>query len=74
MTTVDDAFTQPWTVTKTFRLEPADRDWADDTCEEANNYVAIGKEIYYLSGDGDLMPAKKDQEPPSLKYFKNGTR
>ena len=74
VTTIDNAFTQPWTVTKSFRLEPADRDWADKICEEANNYVAIGKEIYYLSGDGDLMPAKKDQEPPSLKYFKYGTR
>lgn len=33
-------------------------------CEEANNYVAIGKEV----------PAKQDQEPPSLKYFKNSAR
>jgi hypothetical protein len=74
ITTIDDAFTHPWTVTKSFRLEPADREWADNTCEEGNNYVAIGKEIYYLSGEGDLMPAKKDQEPPDLKYFKSSTR
>jgi hypothetical protein len=25
---------------------------------------------YYLSADGLLMPAKKDQPPPDLSYFK----
>jgi hypothetical protein len=32
--------------------------------------MVIGKENYFLSGDGLLMPAKKDQPPPDLKYFK----
>jgi hypothetical protein len=71
VTTIDDAFTHPWTVKKTFRREADDRDWYDNVCEEGNNYVAIGKDVYFLSGDGDLMPAKKDQEPPNLKYFKH---
>jgi hypothetical protein len=31
--------------------------------------VQIGKEAYYLSADGLLMPAKKDQAPPDLRYF-----
>ena len=73
VTTIDDAFTEPWTVKKSFRREPEDRDWVENVCEEGNNYVGIGKEIYYLSGDGKLMPAKKDQEPPDLSYFKRGT-
>ena len=30
----------------------------------------IGKENYYLSGDGKLMPARKNQAPPDLSYFK----
>jgi hypothetical protein len=72
ITTIDNAFTQPWTVTKSYRREAEDRDWYDNVCEEGNNYVAIGKEIYFLSGDGNLMPAKKDQAPPDLKYFKRG--
>src|ERR1700681_3796189 len=25
--------------------------------------------IYFLSGDGLLMPSKKDQPPPDLRYF-----
>jgi hypothetical protein len=31
--------------------------------------VQIGKETYFLSADGVLMPAKKDQAPPDLRYF-----
>jgi len=70
ITTFDNAFTKPWTVKKSFRREAEDRDWYDNVCEEGNNYVGIGKEVYFLSGDGYLMPAKKDQEPPDLRYFK----
>ena len=32
--------------------------------------VVIGKENYFLSAEGLLMPAKKDQAPPDLRYFK----
>jgi hypothetical protein len=32
--------------------------------------IAIGKEYYYKSADGRLMPTKKDQPPPDLAYFK----
>jgi hypothetical protein len=31
--------------------------------------IAIGKESYFLSGDGMLMPVRKDQPPPDLSYF-----
>jgi hypothetical protein len=30
----------------------------------------IGKQNYYTSGDGFLMPARKNQAPPDLRYFK----
>jgi hypothetical protein len=36
---------------------------------EANPHVRIGKENYMMSADGHLMPAKKDQPPPDLRYF-----
>jgi hypothetical protein len=39
-------------------------------CNESNNHVQIGKENYFMSADGYLMPAKKDQPPPDLRYFK----
>ena len=37
---------------------------------ENNNHVEIGKEGYFLSADGHLMPTRKDQPPPVLRYFK----
>jgi len=41
----------------------------EDNCAENNNHVEIKNEIYYLSADGYLMPAKKGQQPPDLRYF-----
>jgi hypothetical protein len=29
-----------------------------------------GREVYFLSGDGLPMPARKDQPPPGLRYFR----
>jgi hypothetical protein len=44
--------------------------WIENICSVGNQHVQIGKEGYYLSADGLLMPAKKDQPPPDLRYFK----
>ena len=38
-------------------------------CADGQSHVRIGKENYYKSADGQLMPAKKDQAPPDLRYF-----
>jgi hypothetical protein len=69
MTTFDSALTRPWTVDKTYRLSNT-RHWVQNICSVGNNHVVIGKEAYYLSAEGLLMPAKKDQPPPDLRYFK----
>jgi hypothetical protein len=36
---------------------------------EGNTYITINKQVYYLAADGNLMPSKKDQPPPDLRYF-----
>jgi len=69
ITTFDHALTRPWTVDKRYRRE-RDVVWVENVCNEYNPHVSIHNEIYYLSADGDLMPSKKDQPPPDLKYFK----
>jgi hypothetical protein len=69
ITVTDHAFTKPWTVTKTYQRIPNDR-WYEDNCAENNNHIIIGKDNYFLSGDGYLMPARKDQPPPDLRYFR----
>jgi hypothetical protein len=71
ITTVDHALTRPWTVTKNYRRNPYPQaEWREWICGENNPHVVIGKDNYYLSADGLLMPARKDQAPPDLRYFK----
>jgi hypothetical protein len=71
ITTIDNALTRPWTVTKSYhRMPVAHPAWREVICAEGNQHVKIGKEAYFLSADGYLMPTKKDQSPPDLKYFK----
>jgi hypothetical protein len=45
-----------------------------EVCGEGNNHVGIGNENYFLSGDGFLMPTKKGQRPPDLRYFKTNNQ
>jgi hypothetical protein len=68
ITTVDHALTRPWKVVKNYRREK-NVEWYEDLCTENNNHVMIGKENYFMSADGYLMPAKKGQQPPDLRYF-----
>jgi hypothetical protein len=72
ITVIDHALTRPWSVDKTFRRDPNPRpNWGQTFCTEGNNQIVIGEENYFLSGDGGLlMPAKRDQAPPDLRYFK----
>ena len=71
ITTIDHALTRPWTVDKKYVRSPNKYpDWPEYYITEGNGQIMIGKENYFLSGDGLLMPAKKDQPPPDLRYFK----
>ncbi len=71
ITVFDHALTRPWTVDKRYVRHPAEHpDWPESICPEYNAQIFIGRENYYLSADGFLMPARKDQPPPDLRYFK----
>ena len=71
ITVLDHALTRPWSVDKTFRRSGDPHPYFGQTfCAEGNNQIVIGAENYFLSAEGLLMPAKKDQAPPDLRYFK----
>jgi hypothetical protein len=71
ITVFDHALTRPWSVDKTYQRNPNPHpNFSRVTCMETNSQIVIGKENYFLSADGFLMPAKKDQAPPDLRYFK----
>jgi hypothetical protein len=69
MTVIDHALTRPWTVDKRY-LRTARPTWVEAYCLEGTALIFVGKEEYYLSGDGYLMPTRQDQPPPNVKYFK----
>jgi len=72
ITTIDHALTRPWVVNQTYRRTVSAKPiWFPHmVCGEGNNHVNIGTESYFLSADGQLMPTKKGQPPPDLRYFK----
>jgi hypothetical protein len=71
ITVIDDALTRPWTVHKTYRRNANPRPiWIEYVCAEGQQLVHIGTQGYMLSADGYLMPTRRDQPPPDLKYFK----
>jgi hypothetical protein len=70
ITTIDHALTRPWTVKKRYRHDPNPQPvWTENVCGEGNDHVVIGKQDYVLGADGLLMPTKKDQPAPDLRYF-----
>ena len=75
ITVIDHALTRPWSADKRYRRNPNPRaNWPESYCAENNAQIVIGKENYFLSAEGFLMPAKKDQPPPDLRYFKQTQR
>ena len=71
ITVIDHGLTHPWTVNKTYRRNANPRPiWIEYVCAEGQQLVHIGDQGYMLSADGYLMPTKKGQTPPDLKYFK----
>ncbi len=68
ITVTDHALTRPWTVVRTYRRD-RNASWMETICGEDEHQVKIGKEQYFLSGDGTLMPTRKDQAAPDLRFF-----
>ena len=71
ITVIDHALTRPWTVDKKYVRDPNPHpDWDEAYCTENRSMIAIGNDSYFLSGEGMLMPVRKNQPPPDLRYFK----
>jgi hypothetical protein len=75
ITVIDDGLTRPWTVHKTYRRNANPRPiWIEYICAEGQQLVHIGSQGYMLSADGYLMPIRRNQPPPDLKYFKQSQK
>jgi hypothetical protein len=71
ITVIDHALTKPWTVTRDYQ-RLAHVPYVETNCDAENHYVWLGKETYFISVDGFLMPTKKDQPAPDLRNFGTG--
>jgi hypothetical protein len=74
ITLIDHAYTRPWTIMRNYPRyqNPGPVGWPEEVCAEAQVWINLGKEDYFLSSDGYLMPTKKGQAPPDLRYFQQG--
>ena len=72
ITVIDHAMTRPYgKLQKAVRKADPRPVWILETCPADNVWVKIGDEAYVVNtADGKLMPARKDQPPPDLSYFK----
>jgi hypothetical protein len=73
ITTFDHALTHPWKIVKNY-VRVRNPIWFESICAESNEHLRIGKESYMMSADGYLMPSKKGQSPPDLRYFKDSRK
>jgi hypothetical protein len=48
--------------------------WFEAVCGEDDHQVRIGPNDFYISADGLLMPTRKDQPPPDLRFFSRPQR
>src|ERR1700719_704550 len=70
VTLIDHALTRPWSVFKTFRRNASTQPiWREENCPGVTQLTKIGNELYFKGADGKLLPTRKDQPPPDLRYF-----
>jgi hypothetical protein len=70
ITLIDHALTRPWTVLKGYLRSTAKfPSWPEQNCPGVTRLVRIGGELYFKGADDNLLPTRKDQPPPDLRYF-----
>ncbi len=70
ITTIDHSLTRPYTIHRLYKRAKKSV-FSDTLCALDESYLILGDENYFISADGFVMPAKKGQKPPDLKYFDN---
>lgn len=70
MTMFDHALTRPWSALKSYARSPDKYPiWREENCPGITRLTKIGREIYMKGADDNLLPTRKDQPPPDLRYF-----
>ena len=62
ITTIDDAFTGPWTIHQRYNHITEDIIWVEYACAEGNRHIQLGDEWYFLNdSEGVLEPTRQGQ-------------
>jgi hypothetical protein len=71
----DHALTRPWSALKSYRRSAEKYPiWREENCPGITRLTQIGNEIYMRAADDRLMPTRRDQPPPDLRYFNQTKR
>jgi hypothetical protein len=73
ITTIDNALTRPWTVTRGY-TRTRNPNWIEHSCAENNDYIFIEGQTYHIGIDGKLEPSRPGQPPPDLRHFNEAQR
>ena len=73
ITTIDNALTRPWTVTRGY-TRTRDPNWIEHSCAENNDYIFLEGQTYHIGIDGKLEPSRPGQPPPDLRHFNEPQR
>ena len=68
ITTIDNALTRPWAVSRFVRREHKPI-WEEYNCGEDRSWSVIGGRLYMVDPEGFYMPIHKNQPPPDPKLF-----
>jgi len=63
ITTIDDAFTGPWTIQQRYRHVAKDIIWVEYVCAEGNRHVKLGDEWYFLNEDEGVLEPTREGQP-----------
>jgi hypothetical protein len=75
MTMTDHALTRPWSALKSYRrVADPHPVWREENCPAITRLTKIGDQVYFKGADDTLMPTRKGQPPPDLRYFKQPQR
>ena len=63
ITTIDDAFTKPWTIQQRYRHVAKDIVWVEYVCAEGNRHIKLGNEWYFLNEDEGILEPTREGQP-----------
>lgn len=63
ITTIDDAFTGPWTINQRYNHVTGDIVWVEYVCAEGNRHIKLGEEWYFLNDEKGILEPTREGQP-----------